>query len=245
MNNRLGWILFALAFAGCGIAEGPRGQTGPTTGAEGQQWPQQDWVMPVAEANRWARRMRDILPGGWTVTVRGNSVLVARDKPVQWLEQEINGPAFSNQAEWDAYEKARVRPGPYCLEFRFGPKMSVAEYDRLNAANAAVEKERDQLRTDAEDLPHKFDSFVATTPQEAVRLAAYDQALAKLTFNELPDLYCRDFSVALSASTDGLRSVYGKEDSEECHTVKLALQALFERYEAPHGHNMYYWGHLD
>jgi hypothetical protein len=100
-----------------------------------------------------------------------------------------------------------------------------AVYEKLGAETAAAGRERDRLHR-AVGLPHKFDDFIALTPQDQERVRAYREAVRKLTWHRLPDLYTPEHSIFLYHSQDGWSYVYDKEAAAEC----LAVQEMLLRY---------------
>ncbi len=46
--------------------------------------------MPEADAQKWALRIKHQSPNGWTVKVKGNDIVVQRDKPVKFREPVFN-----------------------------------------------------------------------------------------------------------------------------------------------------------
>lgn len=42
-----------------------------------------DWKLPEAEGQKWARRLKKLCePYAWTVTAKGNDIILQRDRPV-------------------------------------------------------------------------------------------------------------------------------------------------------------------
>jgi hypothetical protein len=107
------------------------------------------------------------------------------------------------------------------------------EYEHLAAANVATQKARDTLALNIADIPHKFGDYIATTPDETRRLAAFREADAKFRFYPLPDLYCTDYSIKLEGAEDGFSYVYEPDVASECESVKQAVLRFFGMYD-PH-----------
>jgi hypothetical protein len=183
---------------------------------------------PSAGVEPWAKRLRALTPQGWTLTMKGDSIVIARDKPIQWQAHEINGPGRSQD---EPQPKPRLTPGVYRLTLKFGPKMSMKEYDRLAAENAATAKERDRLEGTVRNIDHKFDQYLPKDDAEKKRFAEYRAAVAKLTNHDLPEMYCDDFSIHLLTSDDGWSYVYGEDDREECEGVRQSLLRFFGMYD--------------
>jgi hypothetical protein len=183
-----------------------------------------DAMLPRAEIEAWANRVRKLTREGWTVTIRGNDVIVQREKPVRFAQASINAPAATSAQPPD------LRVGPYRFTLRFAPKMTVDDYERRAATNAASEKERERLQEQAR-LPHKFGEFLATTPDEKARLRAYRAAEARLTWHELPDLYTPDHSICLYQSWDTWSWVHDKDVAAECREIRESVLRYFGMYD--------------
>jgi hypothetical protein len=211
-------LLIPVALAACASNSSP--PSAPTTHTAR--------VIRSNDAALWTQRIRSLLPPGWSVTTDGDSILVARDQPVTWSPDVPNGPGFASDADATAYAQAHASPGPYVLKFTFEPFIPFDEYARLRAVNVAAEKRKDTLQSQIRDLPHMGDSYIADTPEQAARLAAYHQALAQLSFNPLPDFYCSNYSVTLW-TPDKYSRVLGPA-GDECLLVKSVLINLFTPY---------------
>src|SRR4051812_44692887 len=73
------------------------------------------------------------VPKGWTVTARGDSIVVRRDRPVTYVLTLPNAPPFSTKEERKKAEPRRE--GTYEISLRFQPFISLQEYERLRAEN--------------------------------------------------------------------------------------------------------------
>jgi hypothetical protein len=184
------------------------------------------WTLPRPDADRWVTRIRRLTPGGWTVSARGNDIVLQRDRPVRFARVEVNAPP----APGPGRPPPDLHEGAFRLTLRFAPLLALDEYEKLAAENAAADRERDRLQQ-AVGLPHKFDEFVAVTPEEKGRVRAYRQAVGKLRWHELPDLYAPDYSIFLYRSyEDGWSYVYDKGPAAECRDVEASLLRYFGMY---------------
>ncbi len=188
-------------------------------------------TIPKADVDRWSARIRLLVPNGWTVVSNGNDIVIQRNKIVQWASAEINGQALTSTAPSTIPQPTTERT--YRLTLRLAPKLSMDEYEHLAAANVATQKVRDTLALNIADIPHKFDDYIATTPDETRRLAAFREADAKFRFYPLPDLYCTDYSIKLEGAEDGFSYVYEPDVASECENVKQAVLRFFGMYD-PH-----------
>jgi hypothetical protein len=191
--------------------------------------PPAEFKLPEADGKKWVERVRKAVSrDNWTVTLRGNEITVRRDKPVAVVVVRPNEPARPPGYKPKPSGEATAR---YVL--RFAPKMSADEYDRLAAVNGESEKEYDRLHR-AVGLPHKFDDFIATTPEEQERVRRFREAVAKLPRHDLPDFYTPDYSVFfLTWSDGGLSWSYPHDENvlAECQHVEQVLLKYFGMYD--------------
>ncbi len=156
--------------------------------------PQHKWKLPEAEGRKWVARVtKAVARDNWAVDLRGNEIIVRRIRPVAMLRIGPNSPQGS-----------KPRPdGERSIRFvlRFGPKMSMDEYDRLAAVNTASAKEYTRLH-DAVRVTHKFGEFAATTPEERERVRAFHAAVAKRC-PATPCRICTPLSTASRSFTPG------------------------------------------
>lgn len=185
----------------------------------------EEFQLPKADAENWAMRIHGFARDGWTVTIKANDIILQRDKPVRFARIQVNAPFAPGEKE----RTPDLREGRFRLTFRFAPKMSMDEYEKLAAENAASDAEQDRLKR-ALGLPHKFDDFIARTPEEKRRLKGYREAVAKLKRHALPDLYSTDYSIFLVYGHDGWSYVYDKDVAAECQNVEETLLRYFGMY---------------
>lgn len=175
-----------------------------------------------ALSKRWAERVgKAVRRDGWTVEAKGNEVVVRRSKPVALIQVVPNSPDG---------KPTPAGEGTIQYALRFGPKLTVDEYDRLAAINAASDKEYDRLKHELK-LPHKFDDILASTPEEKARLKAFRETTAKLPRHDLPDLYTPDQSVEYFHSSNGWSYPEDKAIGAECREVEQTLLRLFGMYD--------------
>lgn len=189
--------------------------------------PTAEWKLPEADGERWVARVKKAVSRkDWTVERHGNEITIQRTKPVAMARIPApNGPLGSKDVD------KPTPAGEQTVRFvlRFAPKMTADEYDKLAEVNAASDKEHDRLRENV-GLAHKFDDFIATTPEQKKRLADYNAAVAKLPRHALPHLYTPDHSIFLLHPWDGWSFPADKETSAECHAVEEKLLRLFGVY---------------
>jgi hypothetical protein len=184
------------------------------------------FVLPKADGEKWVRRIQAFARDGWKATLRGNEIVLAREQPVRFVRVLPNAPPQDPNAP---QVEPPLERGTYRLTLRFAPRMSLDEYERLAAINAASEKEQDRLHR-AVKLPNKFDDFIATTEEEKKRLADYRAAVAKLPRHDLPDFYTDDYSLRLFTPGDGWQVVYDEPVLAECNEMEETLARAFGVY---------------
>jgi hypothetical protein len=184
--------------------------------------PAADWKLPKPDAEKWVARLKKLARDGWTVTVRGNEITVAREKPAPFVELLPNSPADAKPMP------AGDRTVKYVLVF--APKVSTEEYEKLAEVNEASDRERDRL-TAALKLPGKFGDFVATTPEEKIRLQGYRVAVSKLPRHTLPDLYTPEHSVFFFQTGGEFMYVADRDARAECDDMRQTLLRYFGVYD--------------
>jgi hypothetical protein len=180
-----------------------------------------EWKLPEADGQKWVARVKAVSRDGWSVELQGNEITVRRSKPVAMVR------VLPNSADDDK----PIPDGKRTIKFvlRFAPKMSMDEYERLAAVNAASEKEYDRLHR-AVGLPHKFYEFLPTTPEEKKRVEEFRAAVAKLPRHTLPDLYTPDHSIYFLHSKDGWSSPADEAVVAECEDMEDTLMRFFGMY---------------
>src|SRR5512141_2507505 len=93
----------------------------------------EEFKLPKADAEKWAKRIQGLASDGWTVTIKDNDIILQRDKPVRFARIQVNAPFAPGEQE----RKPDLREGRFCSTFRFAPRMSMDEYEKLAADNAA------------------------------------------------------------------------------------------------------------
>ncbi len=184
--------------------------------------PPAEWKLPEADGQKWVARVRAaVARDDWSVEFQGNEITVRRSKPVAM----VRVPPNSFEGEKPSADGERT----IRFVLRFAAPMSMDEYERLAAVNAASALEYDRL-VDAVRLPHKFDDFSATTPEEKKRLEEFRAAAAKLPRHTLPDLYTPDHSIYFLHPWDGWSSPADKVVAAECRDVEDRLMHFFGMY---------------
>jgi hypothetical protein len=185
--------------------------------------PKAAWKLPKKEADKWVERLRHLTGEGWTVSASGNDLVIQRDKPVRFADGAPNQPDPGPGGP-------RLVQGTFKLTLEFAPRMSLDDYERLAAVNAASDQEKQKL-TKALGLEYGWGGYRATTPEEKERLRVYREAVAKLPRHALPDLYSSDYSIFFFNREPGWLYVYDKDVAAECDKVQENLLRFFGMYD--------------
>jgi hypothetical protein len=146
---------------------------------------------------------------------------------------EINredGPENETPDERKAREKTYVASVPYRITLRFAPRMSQDQFEELAAVNKTTLAEVEKLQVKLRNIGHKFDQYIPRNGEEHERLAAYNAAVRKLPYHELPDCYSPDFSVFYQTGWPRRTRLYDKNEYYECLNVEHSLLRLFGVY---------------
>jgi len=171
--------------------------------------------------NELLRKVRAELPKGWTASydAEDSRLEVSRDDAVPSLSAFPNAPPN---------EKPKRRK--FAFAFFVIAAVSPAEYRRLSAENARIEKEAAALYEDLvkRKVPHKFDSFLPQTDLEKADVARYEALIT--TLQSRPDFYFRDISLL---RPPGARQIIVTDDKilKECTRVQERVVELFSKYE--------------
>ena len=178
------------------------------------------WTLPRESAEKWSKRLREVVPGDWRVSIRENDLIVERKKFALLMDGTPNQMSGN----------IRETEGPIRLVLEFAPLITNDKYDQLKAVNiASVREERRQDQ--AVGLgPALGGGFMTQTPEDENRARAYQAIVAKLAWNSLPDLYTTDYSVYFYNRYGWLR-IKDKNVQAECDAVQLRLLRYFGIYD--------------
>lgn len=174
----------------------------------------QVWKMPAAEAQKWAARLKKLCPEeGWTVTARGNDIVIERDQPVKFGQVENNESGFRTDVFRQSGKPVVMEPldkdkpaidsgpvidlstigrDPYRLTLSFAPPISRDKYDALEAEQkASIEASYKLWKKYGTGTKH-FAFGANLTQEEKKRRAAFGEEVKKLTFHHLPHFYAPD-----------------------------------------------------
>ena len=191
-------------------------------------------VLTELEAKKWVSRFEKLLPKGWTVSHEADVFTIERNDPVQMINEINRPPAADSEApeEAEAREKENVISAPYRIKLKFALRISQDQFDDLTAANKTTFAEVERLRTKMKlrSISHKFDQYIPRNADERERLVAFNEAVRKLPYHDLPDCYTPDFSVFYQSGWPSGARLYEKDEYYECLHVEHSLLRLFGVY---------------
>jgi hypothetical protein len=184
---------------------------------------------PVRVPKELAKRIKSLLPKGWTMVARGDTFIVRRLKPAQFY-CPINQPAFPTKEAFLAYLRKHSPESKYELSLRFRPRVSHKEYAQLSAQNDQTSKRLEVMRDKLGHIPHKFDDYLPSTPEDKRLVREYQQAKAKLPRHRLPDMYSAQHSIYLTRVPVRGWEFVEEETGQECNKVADNIRVLFKPY---------------
>jgi len=190
--------------------------------------PAAKWQFAPADSQKWAARIRKFCPKGWTVTARGNDIIVQRDGLVHFTQMPINAPAIEHRVK---EKKVVIADEVYRLTLQFAAFLSQDEYDRRVAENDASRREDERLRRKYK-VGGKFGQIISVTEDDKKREQAYRAEAAKLTYHRLPDLYSPQHSITLYQSWNWAEYLDSGDEAidAECNEVEETIVKFFGNY---------------
>ncbi len=184
----------------------------------------QDWKMPETDLQKWALRLKKLCRSyEWTVTAKGNDIIMERDKPVMF-GRPINGPTSESS-------KGPRIEGIYRITLRFAPEMSLDEYEKLKTENEASDLEDQKLKR-KHNISTRFGGTYASGDDAKKREQAYREEFEKLVYHRLPHFYAPQYSITYYHSWRWFEYLdSGDADvDEECNGIKEAITKYFGTY---------------
>lgn len=177
--------------------------------------------------NKLLGNIRAELPKGWTASYDKENLWlqVSRDEKVLSTFEVINGPAGGDRAELEEFVFA----------FRVMPGMTQAEYRRLKAENARIEKEAQVLYESLVNrkVPQELlDGFLPRSKEETVDVARLEAL--KTARRSLPDFAFGAISLQWGYGAPSWPThLYVVDDKtrEECAGVEGGVLKLLEKFE--------------
>ncbi len=146
-----------------------------------------------------SKKIKSILPTGWSIEREKNIVTIRRGKPIEWYGT-ISLPSHDL-----AYLKAHgfIHSGTYTITLEFFPPMSKAAVAKL------VEENRQIERRYYEEHPQPK-NIKPSVPWELQQ-----------SLHHIPDILTRHYSVLVTPSIHGYRlAFFNEEDKKECEGVE-------------------------
>lgn len=179
---------------------------------------------PPAVPGAAIKAVKGSAPKGWTVSVKGDTLIVRRDAKVALYNPIGRPPNLTPQqlaSEWDYEIRLRFRP-------RVGPEDFAKQQRENEQLGAKIEKMREGLR--AAGIRHKFDEWLPNSDLQEEMVAAYRAEQKKL--HRLPDRYSDTHSIDVEDSQGHVLLFADGKEHEECAAVKTAVLKPFPSYRA-------------
>ena len=180
------------------------------------------------------RAIKALLPTGWSVRSHqsihavgrdGDSLVVSRDEPVEFYNT-VNLPRHSGIDE--LRKEGFTHKTGYALTLRFGLLITRGAYEKLVEENVKISKEMAAMRGGMRHIHHKFDSYLANTPEDKRLVETYGRL--KKSLHDLPDCHDDKHSVWVSMSMDWPCAFASEKVGHECKTVRNKVLSRFLRY---------------
>ena len=182
--------------------------------------------MPEADSQKWALRVKKLCRSyNWTVTVKGNDIIMQRDEPVMFASTILNAPPNIDPAKGPRFERI------YRITLRFAPAMSLDEYEKLVAENKLRETEDRKLQRKY-GVSKRFGEISAFTDEAKKRKQDYLEESKKLIFHRLPNFYTPDYSITYYHSWGWLEHIDSGDANvdKECNGIEEAVAEYFGNY---------------
>ncbi|MEA3212282.1 MAG: hypothetical protein QOE70_5339 [Chthoniobacter sp.] len=179
--------------------------------------------MPKADSQKWALRLKKLCRSyDWTVTARGNDIIMQRVNPVKFGIYIFNAPPKGAPASGPTFD------GTYRITLRFAPELSLDDYERLVVENEASEAEDRKLQQKY-GITKRFGEI--SSSNEAKK-QAYLEESKRLLFHWLPHFYAPDYSITFYQSWRWFEHLdSGDADVDnECNGIKEAVAKYFGNY---------------
>jgi hypothetical protein len=158
-----------------------------------------------------------ILPPGWRVErvpKDDRIVMVTRSEPAMMaggINTDVNGSPRLEQYSFELYVREFITP---------------PQYSAMETENRQTEARLEAMYEGMQDIPHKFDAFLPSTPEQQQQVAAYNALKQKL--HRLPDFHYHD--VSLDVRADDYRGATSQEVADECNKVRRQVYSLLMPY---------------
>lgn len=177
---------------------------------------------PPAVPEAAIRAVRGAAPKGWTVSAKGDTLVVRRDTPV-WLYNPIGAPPNLTPQQLASQRDYEIR---LTFRARVGPEDFAKQQKENEQRGATIEKMREGLR--AAGIRHKFDEWLPNSDLQEEMVAAYRAEQKKL--HRLPDLYSDTHSIGVADSQGHFLLFTDAGERDECAAAKTVLRKPFKSY---------------
>ncbi|HDZ21218.1 hypothetical protein LCGC14_0226460 [marine sediment metagenome] len=176
-----------------------------------------------------ARRVRDVLPKGWTLTMTGGGFEVRRREPIEWFNS-VNLPSHDKE---ELKARGFVRTAAYTIRASIAPPLSPERLAEMKQANENTRLQMAELDGKMAHIRGKGD-YLPNTPADHALVDQYKKLKASL--HRLPDVNSAKWSVYLRASLTGYQAFYSQQVEQECTALRKAIEtalAAAGKAEAP------------
>lgn len=181
--------------------------------------------LPTAIPRDAESAVRGVMPKGWAVSIKGESIVIRRDKDVG-VFNTVGLPPMLDERVIVHFTQ------PYLITLRFRAQVGLEEYKQLRRENAAIDRKLEVLRDGlrAARIRHKFDDWLPETDEQKSLVAEYRAAQKANPWHRLPDGYTETHSVEIGDPVPFPLAISRDEERKECEAVMKAVRGLFKSY---------------
>jgi uncharacterized protein (TIGR03067 family) len=155
-----------------------------------------------------SKKLKTVLPVGWSLKREKNIVTIRRDKPIEWYGT-ISLPNHKDLADLKA--KGFIHSGNYTITLEFFPPMSKAAVDKLVEENRRIE----------EQYYHEHPRPKNTKPSVPWEL--------QQSLHHIPNILMRHYSVVVVPFIHGYGiAFFDEQDKKECEGVEQDVRRLLK-----------------
>jgi hypothetical protein len=170
------------------------------------------------------------LPEGWSALCTPNAMAVRRRDPVRMVNL-VNAPPRDKEESIEHYRLSRSFMGDCQITVRLRERPAVEQLADLNRQNAAVAEKQARLENTMRPMPHKFDDYLPSTPEEKRWVDEYK--ILKASCCEIPQYQFRDYAAyVVMEPPPGMLEFYVQEESQEYERACSAVISRLGPYDA-------------
>lgn len=155
-----------------------------------------------------SKKLKSILPAGWSLKKSGNIITIKRDKPIEWYNT-ISLPFHRDLADLKA--RGFIQSGTYTITLEFFPPMSKMEVDKILEENSQIERR-----------------YYEKHPQPKNGKPSVPRELEQ-SLRHIPDILTKHYSVLVTPFIDGPgMAFYDEKDKKKCEDVEQDVRRLLK-----------------